>query len=276
MAPTPVPVTLGSPEFHSASIEGCDVVHAWFPPGITIDPHIHEHATIAIMLTGSFDLRFGRTGYECVPASIAVEPAGERHSNRMGSHGAEVMVLQPSAGHAELWRPFAPLLDRIGFLRHGGITGMASRLTQEIRRPDPFSPLVIESVVLDILVSAARLHPDASGCETTPSWLLRVHAMLHEEPIAKLGASALAGAVGVHPAHLARAFRRHFRVSLGSYARRLRIDWAAGRLKGSDENIAAIAHRAGFADQSHLTRTFKRCLGVTPDQYRRRYRSPEV
>ena len=39
---------------------------------------------------------------------------------------------------------------------------------------------------------------------------------------------------------------------------------------GSEESLASIALAAGFADQSHLTRAFKRSMGVTPRAYRRR------
>jgi hypothetical protein len=40
----------------------------------------------------------------------------------------------------------------------------------------------------------------------------------------------------------------------------------------SDEGLASVAARAGFADQSHLTREFKRRYGVTPGRYRRAHR----
>ena len=35
--------------------------------------------------------------------------------------------------------------------------------------------------------------------------------------------------------------------------------------------LAEIAERSGFYDQAHLTRTFRRILGVTPAEYRRRH-----
>jgi transcriptional regulator GlxA family with amidase domain len=49
----------------------------------------------------------------------------------------------------------------------------------------------------------------------------------------------------------------------------LRLTWAAGRLTDSDDGIAQIALDAGFYDQSHFTRTFKRHFGLTPLAYRR-------
>ena len=80
----------------------------------------------------------------------------------------------------------------------------------------------------------------------------------------------LAASAGVHPDHLARAFRLRFGVPLGTYVRRLRLDWAAGQLSGGgDVAIVHIALNAGFADQSHFTRAFKRHTGLTPAEYRR-------
>ena len=73
----------------------------------------------------------------------------------------------------------------------------------------------------------------------------------------------------VHPGHLARAFRQHFRMTLGSYVRTLRLEWVTTELLRSDESLASIALAAGFADQSHLTRAFKLYCGLTPQVYRR-------
>jgi AraC family transcriptional regulator len=92
-----------------------------------------------------------------------------------------------------------------------------------------------------------------------------VHARFREH----LRIDEIAHAAGVHPAHLAAVFRRVHRMPLGSYVRRLRVDWAADRLIGTNNPISAIAAEAGFADQAHLTRWFRRVTGVTPAAYRR-------
>lgn len=272
MASKPVPVTLGSPRYTVGSTDGCDIVHAWFPPGEVLHPHTHDRATVAIMMDGAFDLRFARHQFACTPATVSVEPAGERHANRMSSAGADVLVLQPDLSRDDLWRPFRGLLEAVGCRRHAGVAERAGRLALELDAPDPFTGMMADALVLEMLVLAARGSLETSGSSTPPPWLLRVQEMLHDAP-ATLRIGDCAAEVGVHPAHLARAFRQHFRLSIGAYLRRLRLQLAADQLRSTDISIASIAHDAGFADQSHLTRVFKRHLGVTPHQHRLRYRA---
>lgn len=73
----------------------------------------------------------------------------------------------------------------------------------------------------------------------------------------------------------ARAFERSFQREYGlppqQYLKRLRIQTACRLLVDTRESIAAIAQRCGFADQSHLTREFRRVTGLTPGSYREIY-----
>jgi AraC family transcriptional regulator len=74
---------------------------------------------------------------------------------------------------------------------------------------------------------------------------------------------------GVHPGYLASAFRRHFGCTVGEFIRRQRIALACRALADGNKPLADVALLAGFADQSHFTRTFKRQLGLTPAAYRK-------
>lgn len=77
---------------------------------------------------------------------------------------------------------------------------------------------------------------------------------------------------GLHPGHLCRAFRQFRGQSLGECVRGLRVQFVCRRLVETEEPLHAIALEAGFADQSHMTRTFKRMTGYPPGAYRERMR----
>lgn len=72
----------------------------------------------------------------------------------------------------------------------------------------------------------------------------------------------------VHPTHLVRAFSAAFGIAPHQYVTSRRVDLARRLLlDGQPPGEAAAA--AGFYDQSHLTRHFKRIVGITPGRYAR-------
>jgi AraC family transcriptional regulator len=182
-------------------------------------------------------------------------------------------VLQPDPARPEFPSRLRAVFERTSHQHHAGLTERAARLIQELDAPDDLAPLAAEAIALELLVMMARI--EGAKLKPPPSWLLRAQELLHERFARPLRISEVAQAVEIHPAHLARTFRAHFRVSIGSYVRRLRLEWAAVELGRSDSSLAAIALDAGFADQSHFTRAFKQQLGITPSVYRASRRGRE-
>ena len=101
-----------------------------------------------------------------------------------------------------------------------------------------------------------------------PQWLERVRNVLEQRFAEPYKLSEIAAEAGVHPVHLAREFRKHYGTSVGEYLRRVRIEYACRELMDSNVAVTNIAFAAGFADQSHFSRTFKRLCGTTPGRYR--------
>ena len=83
----------------------------------------------------------------------------------------------------------------------------------------------------------------------------------------------IAGAVGMSMFHLARTFRASTGVTLHRYLIRARVEKVKALLLDSDQGLAAIADSAGFSDQSHMNKTFKRYTGTTPRLFRHARRS---
>ncbi|MER5884148.1 AraC family transcriptional regulator [Streptomyces sp. NPDC001941] len=74
--------------------------------------------------------------------------------------------------------------------------------------------------------------------------------------------------VHAHPAHLVRAFSGAFGIAPHQYLMARRVD-RARRLLLDGHPAAQVATEVGFYDQAHLTRHFKRVVGVTPGRYAR-------
>jgi len=137
---------------------------------------------------------------------------------------------------------------------------------REFRALDAVGPLSIEALTLEMLVQATRL--DVMRDRNPPRWLQQGREVIHEQFLESLSLSSVAELVGVHPAHLAKMFRRHYGCTLGDYVRRLRLDYAAQLLARSEKTLSAIAVAAGFYDQSHFAHLFKLRFGVTPGVFR--------
>jgi AraC-like DNA-binding protein len=84
----------------------------------------------------------------------------------------------------------------------------------------------------------------------------------------------IASAVGMSMFHLSRTFRASTGLTLHRYLTGARVERVKVLLLESDQNLAVIADSAGFSDQSHMNKTFKRFTGTTPRLFRRARRSP--
>lgn len=152
---------------------------------------------------------------------------------------------------------------------------LCRRAWAEARRGDAlgrsFSESIEGTLVCGLLRSAtgARrpLRAPARG-KLSPTTLDRIQdhclARLHE-PIAMADLAAIAG---LGPHQFGKAFKAASARSPQQYLISLRTQRAQELLRTTNLAIADIALQCGFFDQSHLTTTFTRCVGVSPHRYR--------
>lgn len=249
----------------SLDCAGLTLSETRYPAGVRLPRHCHEHAYFCLIRRGTYREEYGGRQRSCGPLTLAFHPPEEVHAEHFD--GQEVrsfnVEITPAwvrgvAGAVPLERPFDA--------RGGPLVGLAVRLLDEFEHPDPSSSLMIEGLTLELLGLGSR---ELRGGPAAPRWLLRVRDLLTERCTASFTLADLAAEAGVHPGHLAGAFRRHFGCSVGAHVRRQRVALACRHLAASDAPLADVALLAGFADQSHFTRTFKRHMGLTPAAYRK-------
>ncbi|MER6851477.1 AraC family transcriptional regulator [Streptomyces flaveolus] len=115
----------------------------------------------------------------------------------------------------------------------------------------------------------AHLRPrDAPGsARPDPVLARRLRELLDERVVEGVGLEEAGGLVSAHPAHLVRAFSTAYGIAPHQYLMSRRVELAR-RLLLAGRAPADVAGATGFYDQAHLTRHFKRLVGVTPGRYR--------
>ena len=261
----------GSTYQASMELGGLRVTDVVFPAGLTLPSHYHPRACFALILEGSVDKTFRAACYPSPASTLVTMPPEERHADHFERGGAHLLVIEPDVAEGEWLRPCAGVLDRIHHYRDAGLVSLAWRAARELAQPDAVSPLVIEGLALEMLALAARSDGPEASQRRPPPWLAAAKEFLRANFMQTIDLSQVAAASGVHPVHLARAFHQFYGSTPGQYVRGLRLDWAAEQLAAADEAasaLAGLALQAGFSDQSHFTRAFKRHTGLTPARYR--------
>jgi AraC family transcriptional regulator len=223
-----------------------------------------ERPYLALVLDGSMVKSFRARTMDFAGGSAFTMPAGLWHGARFGLAGSTIVIVRPSSESTPLPDVFRRLVE----LRGRGFNWLAWRLAAELRASDAAAAMAAEGLALEILAATAREAAVDRRVGRQPSWLGSAEELLRARIGDAVGLSELAAAVGVNAAHLARVFRARHGVSVGEYSRRLRLDWAAAEMARGDRSIAEIAAEAGFADQSHFTRLFRRHVGTTPARFR--------
>ncbi|NTJ42315.1 helix-turn-helix transcriptional regulator [Agrobacterium larrymoorei] len=239
------------------------------------------------MHTASVDLR-----------SYADEKPQERH--------AFVQIVLPLAGHLEI--DVSGLQDRLSpskavFIHHDYRHTQRAVVSNQSLIVDIDEALVSADTLdrftgtpffdltprVSKLIHYMRSVLDSGGddAETAYLWSLVLIGSLHRElpnlisrlsilkqlveldPFQPWTVERMAQQIEVSTSHLHALFRDHFEKTPHLWVADARMMKILRLLRHSSFSIAEIAHRAGFSDQTALTRAMKRSLGTTPAAYRR-------
>jgi AraC-like DNA-binding protein len=190
---------------------------------------------------------------------------------------AQVHELLADAGVRRGNRPLfpVPVVDDPALTRqlrrlHAVITGIPE--SPSPTTADSLAPLQQHEYLTSIVRLLTRHASSAMAVPDRPppaSALIasRVRELLHGAYAAPLTADDLAAAAGCSRFAASRAFTAVYGLAPSDYQRQLRLRAARALLAGG-ASAAEAAATAGFADQAHLTRWFRRYYGVTPGVYR--------
>jgi AraC family transcriptional regulator len=226
--------------------------------------HTHDETFVTFVIDGTYRERLRCATLDCVPRSVVVHPAGVEHADRFASRRANCLNLHLDASWTQQSR-----FVRTALVQTAPAAAIGARVAREFRLADGLSSLVIEGLMLELFAEVERTRDE----DRAPSWLRKVRDVVGSQYAEPPSLAELAGLAGVHPVHLARAFRRHYGRTVGELIRELRVEEAKRRIVAGVA-LSDVALDTGFSDQSHMVRTFRRLTGVTPAAFRRANRVP--
>lgn len=247
--------------------------------------HQYQHQMIFIRL-GEVALHIeGRSYTACAPCVIFISRL-EQHSLRIVSEEYEryTVNLDPDAfavgGELQLTAVFT---DRPASFCHvlsltpevsARLDGLLSLAVEEWRRKDPAFPDATEELFRLSLLLLLRYAPGffPADKEGNVAVIQNVRHTIENHLTEDLSLSELGQQYHLNPYYLAHRFKAVTGYSIKNYQLRCRVTAARLLLETTDLRITEICEHVGFSDVSSLSRYFRREVGETPTQYRRKIR----
>ena len=240
----------------------------------TFARHWHEQFGIGVIHQGAHISASGRGTVEAGAGDIITVNPGEVHD------GAPI----GDAGRSWRMLYFEPSIvrDALDEMREGGSGAQEfpSPVMSDSRAAAIFerlfeamtghggasSKMRAEELWLALLAGIGRERGAAEAPRPTPPAIGRAKSRIDDAPAAALTLADLARESGLSRFHVLRGFVRATGFTPHAYLTQRRIDLAR-RLIAKRMPLAEAAAASGFADQSHMTRTFTRKYGVSPGAY---------
>ena len=260
-----VPATFGTGQIVLCR-NGLTVSTVTLNAGLKFGPHAHVHDQLCVVLEGHYEENCDARAFALRAGSVLWRRAGKMHANVIGGDDVEVILVDIEPERSQ--RLCQYLASPAAYFMPGTFDEIRRELVFELHRSDPASCIAIEGLVCLLAARAGRRCTMPKSA--MPEWLSKAVELIQSEYSCGISLAQVAAAAGVHPVTVAVGFRRHFRKSVGGYIADLRIAHARRALENSRRPIAVIAQEAGFYDESHMGRAFRRRFGISPGALRSR------
>lgn len=250
-----------------------ELLHATFVTHVYA-PHAHEGFAIGVIEAGAERFRYRHDEHVASAGQVVLVNPGEMHTGQAARDGWSYRMLYPATEllqHAAEQLtgspqpiPFfgAPVVDDPALAAQ--LSGLHAVLEMTT------DPLEREMRLLTVFTALVARHADARPAVQRvgdePLAVVQARRFLDEHAAERPTLSQLAAHVGLSPFHLLRVFQRTIGSTPHAYLTHLRVR-RARHLLANGAPPADVALEVGFADQSHLTRAFRRIVGVPPAQF---------
>lgn len=259
------PGTLGTSQILFCR-DGLTVSTVTLNAGLKFGSHAHVHDQLCIVIEGQYEENCNGKAFALRAGSVLWRRAGEIHGNVIGAGDVEVILVDIEPDRSQ--KLCLNSGNRAAYFLPGSFDEIYRELVFELQRSDQASRIAIEGLVCLLAARTARRCTQSKSAR--PEWVAKAVELIHAEYSCGISLAHVAAAAGVHPVTVAVAFRRYFGKSVGDYITDLRVAHARQELENTCRPIAEIAQGAGFYDESHMGRVFRRRFGISPGAFRSR------
>lgn len=121
--------------------------------------------------------------------------------------------------------------------------------------------------------NAKSILESIDNIESNSRAVLDVIKYIHDNYSKEITVNLLANHVQLTPTYLSTLFRKETGKTISEYLTEFRIEKSVGMLMEPHAKLYEIAYRSGYYDANYFTKAFKKVKGMTPSQFRRKYRS---
>jgi len=269
----------------------------YFPISVTVMPasgvigspglHAHEFSELAILTEGTITHITENENVKLKKGAFMFIHPGIAHTYARPSKNAVLynLLYDSSIPIPMLMMGSLPLIQQVYPMKKSEpppcVISYASRkslphilaalelIRSEVKKREQGQHILICSLFMEIIVLLSR-----SYTAETPNdfdWTLRkAISFLQCHYAEKIESKDLAKVLGISEKTLLRRFQSAFGIGPAEYLAELRIRYAVDLLKKSDWKLDVIAEECGFCDSSHLWKSLKKKLNMTPGQIRQR------
>src|ERR1043165_535188 len=193
-----------------SSLTLTETLHA---PHLTIPTHVHRTASVCLSLSGeSYEIMSG-SRLLVNPGCAIIRGPEVKHANEYGASPHRGLMIELDNKWLAACTLFARVFEGNRLYAGGPVPALALRIYHESRIKDSVAPVIVEGLMLELLGQASRCVTKTPA--RAPHWLTQARDLLHGRFNDSLNLGEIANSVGVHPTHLARAFKKHFRSTVG-------------------------------------------------------------
>jgi YesN/AraC family two-component response regulator len=214
--------------------------------------HHHDYLTVSLILTGSLIEHTSESTKVVKTGSVLIKPPALMHSNIFTE---DCSILSCKLYDYEYYN-FN--WDSWTILPQSGLLKQFIKVIHHTDRKQSLTELK-EALLSNKLLKAAPIK--------IPEKIKHVKSLIDHHFIETIKISDLANEVNLNSLYLGQAFIQFYKIDIKSYQQQLRLHFTVSNMFSQEKNLTQIAYKAGYADQSHFSRAFKKSTDFSPKNF---------